>query len=80
MGCMDQGSNFNHVFFRDGEWYASWGLDPTWEGPLEAIQQRFPDYQEPTFTYDGMDFSAEQNDRGIATVRFLGRTPLVNAE
>ncbi|HSH18319.1 MAG TPA: hypothetical protein VK978_02970 [Candidatus Saccharimonadales bacterium] len=74
MGCREQDSNFNRTIFQDGQWWATWGLESTWEGPINEVKKRFPDFEEPTFEMDGLRFSAEQQGEGQAFVKFLGHT------
>jgi len=75
MGCMDRESNFQREIFRDGQWWASLGYTPSWEGPIEELVKKFPDYAEPRFLSDDIVYSAEQTSNG-ALIRPIGRVAL----
>ena len=79
MGCTDRESNAQREVFRDGKWWATLGYTPSWEGPVDELTRRFPEYSEPRFLQGDNVFSAEQMDNGDnAIVRLIGKVTLLS--
>lgn len=79
MGCNDRESNFQRTTFHDGQWWSSWGLDPSWEGPVDELIKRFPDFHEPKFVQGDLAYSVERTGDDTARVKPLGRIMLQNS-
>lgn len=77
MGCTDRESNFQKEIFKNGTWWATHGYTPSWEGPIEELVKKFPEYAEPDFRIDENVYSAERiDDSDIAIVRPIGQIAL----
>lgn len=76
MGCTDRKSNFQAETFRNGRWWCSVSFTPGWEGPIEELTSKFPNYAEPQFIEGSRVYSAEQLGDGAAIVKPIGRVAL----
>lgn len=79
MGCRDRESNFQHIFFKDGQWWSSWGLDPSWEGPIGELAKKFPEFHEPDFIQGNFEYSVERTGDNQAIVKPLGHITIQDA-
>jgi hypothetical protein len=76
MGCRDTESNFQTMVFNvsDGKWWAKWGVEASWLGPVVELVKKFPDLEEPRFEQNGFVYSAERmEDDDTMLVKRLGR-------
>jgi len=73
-------SKFNHEFFYGGRWWHMFGIEPSYEAPVEIMRARFPTYNEPTFEVDGSQYAVERQN-GTAIVRLvLGHGAIESAQ
>ncbi len=78
MGCNDRESNFQRTIFEDGKWWATWGLDLSWEGPVDELAKRFPEFHEPNFIQGDQAYAVERTGDAIALVKPLGHIIIQN--
>lgn len=78
MGCADRESNFQREVFRDGKWWAIWGLDKSWEGPIDELAKKFPEFHEPSFIVGDLAYSVERAGQDSVIIKPLGRIVIQN--